>query len=438
LSRCSGCPSRHLDLMRSAPYSKWFDDLYSSLSDRSDPSGTISQQSSATRGVTDATQQTDDATWQESVSSKSSVRTMAASAGELQRGALPLPGFNFVGTDEDLNAGGNVVGLKSVPRGQSQTKVPSWALTNQQRAADRGARGEEGTERGTREWMHIGKRTHGHKHLDVACLDLETGIEVPLEIARSLDALARDKHAPMPKVVFRGKAGWCIVQETEHADGAVTRAYVRDLNSIEVKSVAVLRASLQSGQVVLRFKSGAYVCENCFRDGCPCAFYISFSRDTCGHSVLAGGKVQLSQFGQKIANEYAGVKSVSISSTFTHECRMSSQQTVIVNEFGDTDLVRMQKVLVQLDTTMQILAESHCDMHNAYATLQRNGISMERDKFYTYYAALQRKVEAALPRAQQQLFSMREAALRTRSWVQTLCVPKMKKSRMACPNGVSQ
>jgi len=284
-------------------------------------------------------------------------------------------------------------------------RMPNWLLQNMQRAALNDQAGGTGAEKGRLDWMSIGVRTAGHWRLDAGHIDAQTGIEVKGEIKRSLDALERDIKSPSPHMIFQGKEYHVLVEEETAPNGVTVTTFVAEVSRLQLEQV---RKQLGPRQRILRAMAGVYYCENCWvGDGCGCFFAVSFSRRTCSHSVLPFGKVQMSWFTAARRNEFRDIKSLGITSTFTHDCKPTL--TVVVNELDGMQSLKHARVPVQLDVTLRGLV-GRATMHAAYDLMREQGVTMERDAFYRWYKAEERKKEMLGPSAQQRLLQMQEAS----------------------------
>jgi hypothetical protein len=289
----------------------------------------------------------------------------------------------------------------TAPPTQTKTKFPNWYLKNQERAAS--IREAGGGEVGKYAWMRVGLRTTEHPRLDAGYMDPANGQEVKSGYTADLDALERDMHNPSPHLAFYGKQWWVLVEEDRLSDGTVVTKYLQVVSKEQMEGV---RKGLQPGQHILRANAGPYLCENFWRgDGCGCGFVVSFSRHTCGHSVVASGAVQLSRVTGKTHSEYFDLGSLSITSTFTHDCR--PPRVYIPNDMDASAPLLLPKVPVQLDHIFYSI-EPYCTPQQAYQVLQRNNVCMERDKFYRWYENLQKKSQLNGKSAHAKLLAMQD------------------------------
>ena len=284
-------------------------------------------------------------------------------------------------------------------------RMPNWYRQNMQRAALNAQAGGTGAETGPLKWMRIGKRTAGHQRLDAGHIDAQTGIEVMGEIKRSLDAHERDINSPSPHMIFQGREYYVLVEEATAPNGVTVTTFVAEVSKSQLEQV---RKQLGPHKHILRAMQGVYYCKNCWEGaGCGCFFALSFSRNTCSHSVLPLGTVQMAWFTAARRKEFP-IQSLSITSTFTHDCKTTL--TVVVNELDAMQSLKHAKVPVQLDVTLRGLV-GHATMHACYNLLLQHGVSMDRAAFYRWFKAEERKKEMLGPSAQQRLLRMQEASL---------------------------
>ena len=191
-------------------------------------------------------------------------------------------------------------------------RMPNWYYQNMQRAALNAQAG--GTETGPLEWMILGLRTAGHQRLDAGHIDALTGNEVKGEIKRSLDAHERDINSPSPHMIFKGREYFVLVEEATAPNGVTVTTFVAEVSKSQLEQV---RKQLGPRQLILRAMQGVYYCQYCWEGvGCGCFFALSFSRNTCSHSVHPLGTVQMSGFTAARQIEFP-FKSLRITSTFT-------------------------------------------------------------------------------------------------------------------------
>lgn len=291
----------------------------------------------------------------------------------------------------------------TAPPTTSKTKLPNWYLKNKARAE---SNRQAGGEVGKYPWMKIGVRTTGHPRLDAGYIDPATGQKVKSGYARDLDALERNMYQESPHFLFFGKSTWVLVQEERLSDGTVlSTKFIQDVSREQMEGV---RKGLQPGQLILLANSGPYLCENCWvGEGCGCGFVVSWSRRTCGHSVVASGAVQLSRVAGQTHTEYLDLGSLTIYSTFSHDCRPT--RTMIPNELDESDSLLLAKVPVQLDESLAMLVP-YCSAQQAYQHLQKYNVSMARDKFYRWYEKEKRKSQLNGKSAHARLLDMQDAA----------------------------
>ena len=291
----------------------------------------------------------------------------------------------------------------TAPPTASKTKLPNWYLRNKARAE---SNRQAGGEVGKYPWMKIGVRTTGHPRLDAGYIDPATGQKVKSGYARDLDALERNMYQESPHFLFFGKSTWVLVQEERLSDGTVlSTKFIQDVSREQMEGV---RKGLQPGQLILLANSGPYLCENCWvGEGCGCGFVVSWSRRTCGHSVVASGAVQLSRVAGQTHTEYLDLGSLTIYSTFSHDCRPT--RTMIPNELDESDSLLLAKVPVQLDESLAMLVP-YCSAQQAYQHLQKHNVSMGRDRFYRWYEKEKRKSQLNGKSAHARLLDMQDAA----------------------------
>jgi hypothetical protein len=284
----------------------------------------------------------------------------------------------------------------------TSTKFPNWYLRNKTRAESICHTGGGG-EVGKYPWMQVGLRTTEHPRLDAGYMDPATGQEVKSGYTSDLDALERDMHNPSPHFAFYGKQSWVLVEEDRLSNGTVVTKFLQEVSKGQMEGV---RKGLQPGQHILRANAGPYLCENFWLgDGCGCGFVVSWSRITCGHSVLASGAVQLSRVTGKTHSEYLGLGSLNITSTFTHDCQ--PPRVYIPNDTDASPSLLLAKVPVQLTEIFDAI-HPFCTPQRAYQVLQRHNVCMERDKFYRWYESLQKKSQLNGKSAHARLLDMQD------------------------------